>query len=665
MVRSFVASLLSLWLGSGKWAMNLASANQTAQALAVRGKGQGEAAPFPSSLFALMTLAGLVGIALITPYADLVLGAHLTAAHLSSATLTLLLLVLAIRASLARWGIAWSWGDLLLAYSIWHFCSALPSSGFGGFLFPMTATFRYFATPANQWQELFGAFIPSWFAVLDLGAVRAFYQGVPTLSPFLWQPWLIPILFWVAFATLYFAASFCLALWLHRRWVVDEKLAFPTVQIVQAVAMPDDKRRLLPFLAGMALPLFVHSVNGFARHLPFLPSVSLRFVWGQAFTDFPFDIWQGEQTALSFALTGIGYLIPSEVAVSFWGFYWVHLLMRLWLRWRGLAAGVGTGGITTLQRAQEAGGFLVLAAALLAPALRQTMSQGQVASKAERWGLMGWLFCLGALVFLLHLSGMRVITALALFAIWTAVHLGLTRVVSAGGVMRVECSFMPWDILARSGGVHRVGWRDLTVMAFPQQLFMFDQVTIPMPYLMDGFKLAVTSPFSVRRFAMSLGWGYLVTMATALPFTFWLCHRRGALNLNPWFTQQEPSWAFHKLQSWVAAPFGVDLPFVQNMVIGGMAMAALLYLHRHFLWWNISPLGFVMSSTGTLQSQWFSLFAGWLTRGLSLRLAGLQGYRSLRPFFIGCVWGELVANAFWVVADVSLGGRSISIFPPD
>lgn len=647
------------------WMMNLASVNQTKQALTLQESRRGKAESFPPLLFVLITFAGLLGIALATPYADLVLGARLTAAHLSSAALTLLLLALAVRAFLARWGIAFSWSDLLLAYSVWHFCSALPSSGFGGFLFPMTATFRYFATPANQWQELFGGFIPSWFSVSDLGAVRAFYQGVPASPPLLRQPWLIPTLFWVTFATVYFAASFCLALWLHRRWVVDEKLSFPTVQIVQAVVMPDDKRCLLPFLAGMALPLLIHSVNGLARYLPFLPSVPLRFVWGQAFTDFPFDIWQGEQTALSFALTGIGYLIPSEVAVSFWGFYWVHLLVRLWLRWRGLAAGVGTGGITTLQRAQEAGGFFVLAAALLAPALRQTISQGQVASRAERWGLIGWLFCSGVLVVLLYLSGMRVITAIALFAIWTAVHLGLTRVVSAGGVMRVECSFMPWDILARSVGVHRVGWRDLTVMAFPQQLFMFDQVTIPMPYLMDGFKLAMASPFPLRRLAANLGWGYLVTIATALPFTFWLCHRWGAMKLNAWFTQQEPSWAFHKLQSWLAMPFGVDLSFVQNMVIGGMTMAALLYLHRHFLWWNISPLGFVMSSTSTLRSQWFSLFVGWLTRGLSLRLMGLQGYRSFRPFFIGCVWGELIANAFWIVVDGLLGKQSIGIFPPD
>jgi hypothetical protein len=645
--------------------MDLTPTNLTAKPLTVQEGAKGQGAPSPSALSAWITFAGLVGIALVTPYADLVLGARLTAAHLSSAALTLLLCALSLRAILWRWGIRWSWGDLLLAYSVWHFCSALPSSGFGGFLFPMMATFRYFATPANQWQELFGDFIPPWFAVSDLSAVRAFYQGVPTPSPLFWQPWLIPTMFWVAFATLYFAASFCLALWLHRRWVVDEKLAFPTVQIVQAVMMTGSQRPLLPFLVGMALPLFVHSVNGLAQLFPSLPSVPLRFVWGQPFTDFPLDVWQGEQTAFSFALMGIGFLIPSEVAVSLWGFYWVHLFVRLWLRWRGWQVGVGTGGITTLQRAQEAGGFLVLAAALLAPALRQTVSRRQSVSGAELWGLIGWLFFSGMLIALLCLSGMRFPIALTLLALWIAVHLCLTRLVSAGGVMRVECSFMPWDILARSIGVHRVGWRDLTVMAFPQQLFMFDQVTIPLPYLMDGFKLAVTAPFSLRRLAVTLAWGYCVTMAVALPFTFWLCHRWGALNLNRWFTQQEPSWAFHKLQSWVAAPFGTDLPFLQNMVIGGVVMVALLSLHRHFLWWQISPLGFVMSSTSTLRSQWFSLFIGWLARGLSLRLQGLQGYHSLRPFFLGCVWGELVANALWVAVNALWGKQTLSIFPPD
>ena len=121
--------------------MDLASANQAAQALTVRERGRGKAVPLSSWLFALLLLAGLVGIALVTPYADLVVGARLTAAHLSSAALTLLLCALAARALLARRGMAWSWGELLLAYSVWHFCSAMPSSGFGGVLVPTTTAF--------------------------------------------------------------------------------------------------------------------------------------------------------------------------------------------------------------------------------------------------------------------------------------------------------------------------------------------------------------------------------------------------------------------------------------------------------------------------------------------------------------------------------------------
>jgi hypothetical protein len=105
----------------------------------------------------LSIFAGLVAIAVTTPYSDLVLGSRLTGAHLSSSAITLLAIAIGLRTFFARLGLNWSWSDLLLAYSVWHFCSALPSSGFVGFLFPMIATFRYFATPANQWEQLFGA----------------------------------------------------------------------------------------------------------------------------------------------------------------------------------------------------------------------------------------------------------------------------------------------------------------------------------------------------------------------------------------------------------------------------------------------------------------------------------------------------------------------------
>jgi len=371
---------------------------------------------FGAVVTCLIAFAGLLTIAVVTPYSDLVLGSRLTGAHLSSSAITLLAIAIGLRALLARLGLNWSWNDLLLSYSVWHFCSALPSSGFVGFLFPMIANFRYFATPANQWEQLFGAFIPQWFALTDEAAARSFYHGVPSPSPLQWQPWLIPTLFWLLFATVYFAGVFFLALWLHRRWIVDEKLAFPTVQVVQ-VAQNPTAIRVPSFWLGLTLPFAFHSLNAASRHLAYLPSVPMQFSWGQVFADFPFDIWQGEGTSFSFALTGIGYIIPSEVALSFWGFYWVHLLVRLRLRWRGVPPGVGTGGITTLQRAQEAGGFIVLAASLLVPALKQTKQ------RVEWCGLVGWLISTALLLALLNLSGMRIFNAIFFLAVWTSVSL--------------------------------------------------------------------------------------------------------------------------------------------------------------------------------------------------------------------------------------------------
>ncbi len=163
---------------------------------------------FISALNFLFIAAGLTVISIATPYADLVLGSRLTGAHLSSVAFALLTLSIFLRFALVRLGVNWSWNDLLLAYSVWHFCSALPSSGFVGFLFPMIAVFRYFATPANQWEQLFGSFIPNWFALADESAARAFYHGVPAPSPLQWQPWLVPTLFWSLFATIYFAGIF-------------------------------------------------------------------------------------------------------------------------------------------------------------------------------------------------------------------------------------------------------------------------------------------------------------------------------------------------------------------------------------------------------------------------------------------------------------------------
>src|SRR5687768_1272933 len=63
----------------------------------------------------------------------------------------------------------------------------------------------------------------------------------------------------------------------------------------------------------------------------------------------------------------------------------------------------------------------------------------------------------------------------------------------------------------------------------------------------------------------------------------------------------------------------------------GMAFAALLVgLHRKYLWWGISPLGFVVASSENITGQiWSSVLVGWLIASLVRRFGGLRLHLAL------------------------------------
>ncbi|HMO26807.1 MAG TPA: hypothetical protein PKB10_11100, partial [Tepidisphaeraceae bacterium] len=71
------------------------------------------------------------------------------------------------------------------------------------------------------------------------------------------------------------------------------------------------------------------------------------------------------------------------------------------------------------------------------------------------------------------------------------------------------------------------------------------------------------------------------------------------------------------------------------------------------------PLGYLVMYTYPLQRIWLSVFVGWLVKVLIVRFGGASMIRSAKPVFLGLVFGEVGAAAFWLV--VSLGMVSLGL----
>jgi len=89
-----------------------------------------------------------------------------------------------------------------------------------------------------------------------------------------------------------------------------------------------------------------------------------------------------------------------------------------------------------------------------------------------------------------------------------------------------------------------------------------------------------------------------------------------------------------------------------------------MYARHHFLWWPVHYLGFPIGATLPVIWSWFSIFIGWLLKGLVLKYGGVKLYRQLRPLFLGLILGHIFVSGFWVVFDYITGetGNRIPIF---
>jgi hypothetical protein len=77
----------------------------------------------------------------------------------------------------------------------------------------------------------------------------------------------------------------------------------------------------------------------------------------------------------------------------------------------------------------------------------------------------------------------------------------------------------------------------------------------------------------------------------------------------------------------------------------------MMVARSRFLWFPFHPLGYLVSVSYPMTSMWFSIFFGWLCKGLIMRFGGGDSYRRTRPAFLGLVLGDVVMMVLWLLVD--------------
>ena len=128
-------------------------------------------------------------------------------------------------------------GELLVVYIMVSVSTAIYGIDLMEVMVPVKAPERrtgslighafWFATPENEWKELFFRYLPSWLTVDNKSILRGYYEGDSSL----WmaehlRAWFVPVLAWTCFICISSFVMVCINSIVRRQWVVNEKLAY-------------------------------------------------------------------------------------------------------------------------------------------------------------------------------------------------------------------------------------------------------------------------------------------------------------------------------------------------------------------------------------------------------------------------------------------------------
>ncbi len=620
-------------------------------------------------------------ISLLSPWAVLMVqGSQLTSNAIPLIAVALLfvvtlILIPAVKAIGQR--IFMSREELITVYVMMLVGSVVVTTGFTGSFLSVISGAQYYASPENEWADLFVPYIHEWLGPTDSDAIRLFYEGLPTGAAVPWAAWATPLAAWISFMLVFYFVTLCVGVLLRGQWVENERLIFPLTRLpLEMLEDADQRETLLSWLyrsrvmwLGFAIPVLIQSWNSLRFYHDVFQPIDLHgsVVLLQGMLSLPFR--------LNFPILGLAYLMSLNVAFSVWFFFLVGMIQQLVLARLGVQVGSGdiwnSGGAPPTLMHQQAGGLFVLTIFVLWTARGHLKRLWKQAARGDSPSneIMGPRLAIGGLglglilmVAWLTYTGMSLHISILLVLGALIVYIGLSRIVCEAGLPGAQTPMVPQAFITRGFGVEMLGLRNMTALGL-STVWIGETAANMMNAVMHSLKLTSTQERISRLMPLAIFLAIGIGLAGSIWVTMRMAYEFGGINLHSWYYDGAPRWPFNYMATVVNMP---DTNFGERMGFtawGGAVMALLLFLRQRFIWWPLHPLGFPIANTYTIVSYgWFSIFLAWLFKATILRYGGVHLYRVLLPFFLGLVLGEFCTAVAWVFIDGYTGVQGNMIF---
>jgi len=570
-----------------------------------------------------------------------------------------------------------SQSELLVIYIMLSLASGVAGHDMLEILVPMLGHAYWFATPENEWAELFHRYLPQWLTVDDTSALSGYYNGEISLYTVdQIKVWLQPVLWWSAFIFALVFVMLCINVIVRKRWTQSEKLSYPIIQLPLEMINPSMNFFKSKFMwIGFSIAASMTVINGLNYFLPAIPQIPIRVRYIRIFTEKPWNAMGSIPISFYPFAIGLGFFIPLDLAFSCWFFFWFWRIMRV----VGSAMGLRSLPGFPYTNEQASGGYLALAIIALWISRKhiKDVFKKVIGYRAElddsdepmryRTAIIGMLAGIAFIVFFCSkygvssifyksAAGMSMTVILVFFAIYFAISTAVTRMRAELGSPVHDLHYSgPDQIMVRVLGTRRLGAGNLTMFS----MFWFINRAYrshPMPHQLEGFKLAERTGTSNKRLVIAM----MLAVALGSFSAFWaLIDRAYRLGMevrvpSPSLTAfgREP---YARLQTWLVTLTGTDYPRTIFTATGFMFTLLLMATRMRFFWWPFHPAGYAITTSWGMNIIWSCLFISWLIKLIILKYGGLKIHRQAIPFFLGLILGEFTAGSLWTIIGITFG----------
>ena len=564
--------------------------------------------------------------------------------------------------------------ELLTIYVMLGIVSSLGSADMMQILITILGHPFRFATPENQWRELFWKELPPWLTVQDEKALVPYYEGGSSfyIKRHLYA-WLRPALAYISFIFVLMFVMLCINTLLRIQWTERERLTYPIIQL--PLEMTDTRNRFLKnklMWFGFSIAALISIVNLLNSIYPVVPYIPVkRQNLHQYFTGHPWEAMGYFRVSFYPFVIGIGFLIPLDLLFSCWmfyGLYKIELMLGNIMGWRnlprfpyfneqGFGVYVGLLGFALWTGRIHFKG-------LVRHLLRSSSLDDSREPMPYRLAVAGILAGLVFLTIFSYRAGMSLWVIPIFFGIYFLLAIMIARLRAELGFLVHDLHYVdPHSMIIAGFGTRQLGAGTLTVFSL-YKFFNRAYRAHPMPLELEALKIAERRNINPRHIAAAI---LLATLIGSVS-VFWVLldnyYRHGAETgyYGP-FAVGFARIIYNQLENWLNYPQETDLPALAFMGGGLIFTMLLMFLRTRFLWWPLHPLGYAMANSWGMFNLWACLFVAWALKAIILRHGGLRAYRQAIPFFLGLALGDYILGSLWSIISIVANTTLYQFFP--